>query len=102
MRCGQLGLQLLPLLDRYLAPEKFAEVEPDPHALDSDETRDVFDVVDITVEGRIFLCRADEDRVDPDHAATRTNHSNLLVADVALDVVKAARVGVRDDKRFGR
>ena len=54
--------------------------------------RDVFDVIDIAIERRLLLLRAHEDRVDADDAAARADHFDLLVADVAFDVVVMPRV----------
>src|ERR1700676_5365766 len=54
------------------------------------------------IERALFLVRADQDRVYADYAAALADHFDLFVADVALDVVELARVGVRDDQRFRR
>ena len=68
---GQLRLQRLALDVRQLAPEEFAEVEANPDPIDSDETRDVLDVIDITIKRRLLFLRTNENGVDPDDAARR-------------------------------
>ena len=97
--------RLLEMPDRpsdHLPVNVVVHTDDGPVSLLVDEIGDVFQVIDIPIERRLFLFRADEDRVDPNDATARTNHFDLLVAHVALDVVKAARVRVRDDERFGR
>ena len=59
-------------------------------------------MIEVSIEGRVFLARADQDRVDPDHAAAFADHFDLFVANVALDVVKLPGVRVRNDQRLSR
>src|SRR6266487_835145 len=98
MRSGEFCFQLFPFGDGHLAPKEFAEVEANTHAIYSDEIRDVFEVIDVTIESRFLLLRANEYRVDADDAATRADHFDLFIADVAFDVVKIPRVRVRNDE----
>ena len=59
-------------------------------------------MIDEAIDGGFFLSRADQNGVDPDDAPAFADHLDLLVADVAFDVVIAARIGVRDDQRLRR
>src|SRR6476619_8389597 len=102
MGMGEFVLKRDLLRFRPLSIDELEEIEPDPDAVDSDQIADMFDVVDVTIEGRFFLERADEDGVDPDHPATRADGFDLLVGDVALDVEIFSRVRVRDDDGSGR
>src|SRR4029453_2986788 len=43
MRSGEFCFQLFPFRNGHLAPEEFAEVEADTHAIHADEIRDVFE-----------------------------------------------------------
>src|SRR5262249_48852639 len=99
MRPGQFCLQLLQLFRRDQAPEEFAKIETNADSVDPDEAGHVFDVVDITIESRFFLLWTNEDSVDSDDAAARANHPDLLVADIAIDVVITPGVGVGNDQR---
>ncbi len=74
--------------------------KPIPTPINPDQVNDVLEVIDVTVERGLRFRAAGEDGVDPDDAAARADHPDLLVAQVALDVVKAARVAVRDDQRL--
>ena len=56
-------------------------------------------MIDITVERGFFLLWTNEDGVDPDDPTARADHFDLLVADVALDVVIAPRIGMGNDQR---
>src|SRR3954452_2907576 len=87
---------------RPLPVNKLEKIETDRDALDSDQITDMLDMVDVTIERRFFLVRADQDRVDADYAAARANRLNLFVSNVPLDVVKFSRVRVRNDHRPGR
>ena len=48
---------------------------------------DVLDVIDVMIERRLFLARTDEDGIHTDDTAAFAHHFDLVVADVALDVV---------------
>src|SRR5215208_3754443 len=58
-------------------------------------------MIDVMVERAFFFSLAHEDGVDPDNPAAFTDHPNLFVTDVALDVVVPTDVRVRHDRRFG-
>src|SRR6266498_2769468 len=59
-------------------------------------------MIDVTVERALLLIRIDQNRIDTDHPATFADHFDLVVADVALHVVKLSRVRVRNDQRLAR
>ena len=62
----------------------------------------MLDMIDITIDRARLRVWANENRIEPDHAAALTNDLDLFVGDVALDVVKLSRVGVRNNERFAR
>src|SRR5262249_7679445 len=76
------------------------EIKTDPDAVDSNQAYHVFDVIDITIKRARFGIRTNENRVYPDNTAALADDLDLLVADVALDVVKLSCIRVRNDKRF--
>src|ERR1041385_3856079 len=96
--CGELGPRLL----RQLLEEIFAEIKTDPDAVDSNQAYHVFDVIDITIDRARCGIRTNENCVYPNNATALADDLNLLVADVALDVVKLSHVRVRHDERFAR
>src|SRR6266481_8498649 len=58
-------------------------------------------MIDVMVERASFFSRAHEDRVDANHSAAFTDHPDLFITDVALDVVVSTDVRVRNDRRLG-
>ena len=94
MRCGKFRGELFLPRFRPLAINELEEIEPDTDAIDADQIRDMFDVIDITIERALFFPRANEDGINADHAAPFADHLDLLVTDVALDVVIVADIGV--------
>jgi hypothetical protein len=58
-------------------------------------------MIDVMVERAFFFSRAHEDGVDADNPAPFTNHLDLFITNVALDVVVPADVRVRHDRRLG-
>src|ERR1700757_3216396 len=99
---GQLCSKLGPHLRRQLLEEIFAKIKTDPDAVDSDQTYHVLNVIDVTIEGAAFRIPTNENRVYPDNTAALADDLDLLIADVALDIVKLSRVRVRNDERFAR
>src|SRR5439155_22974458 len=85
---------------RTLPINEFEEIEADPHTIDADQTRDVLDMIDITVQRGLLLCGTDQDRIDTNDAPALTDHFDLLVADVALNIVKFSGVRVRNNQRL--
>src|SRR5436190_17602658 len=94
MRRGQPGRKIPLLRIGPLAIKKFEKIEANPDAIDPNQTDDVLHMVDIPVECRLFLPRTHQDGVDADNAAACADHPDLLVADIAFDVVKPPRVGM--------
>src|ERR1043165_9800410 len=102
MRGGQFfGHPFLFFLGPFTINE-LEKIKADSNAIDSDEIGDVFDVIDVTIERGFLLFWADENRIDSDHTTTFADHFDLLIADIALYVVKFSRVRVRNDERLGR
>ena len=102
MRLGQLCRKVGSHLLRQLLKEILAKIKTDPDAVDSDETYHVLNVIHITIERARFRIWTNEDRIYPDNTTALTDDLDLLVADVALDVVKLSHVRVRNDERFAR
>src|SRR5262249_18546655 len=102
MRLSQLRGKLSPHLFRQLLEEIFAKIKTDPDPVDSDQTHHVLDVIDITIQRGRFGIRTDKNRIYPDNAAALTDDHDLLIADVALDVVKISSIRVRNDKWLAR
>src|SRR4029453_117087 len=96
--CGELGSHAL----RQLLKEIFAKIKTDPDAVDSGQAYHVLDMIDITIDCARLRIRTNENRIYADNAAAFSDHLDLLVADVALDVVKLSHVGVRNNERFAR
>src|SRR5947199_3824034 len=86
-------MKLRTLVFRPAPANEFEEVETDTDAIEADQVYDVGEVFDIAIKFSIFLLLTNENRIDADHAATRAHHFNLLIADVALDIVVFAPVG---------
>ena len=82
-----------------MAPEKFAEIESESDPIDSNEIGNVLDVVDVTIELRFFFVRANKNGVNTDHAATRADHFDLVIANVAFYIIEATGVRVRNNNR---
>src|SRR6267142_3555778 len=94
MRLGQFRGQFEPSVFRPLPIDELEEIETDSNGLDPDEIDYVLNVIDIAIEGRLLFLGTDEHGIYTNHATSLPNHSDLLVADVALDVVIAARICV--------
>ena len=62
----------------------------------------MLDVIDIPVDGCLLLAWTHQHRVDSYNAAPLTNHPDLFVTDIALDIVISPRIAVGDDERSGR
>ena len=84
---------LLPRL-RPLSVNELKEIEADPYAVDAAQIREVFDVIDVTIQSAFFCSRAHENGVDADHSAAFTDHLDLFITDVAFDVVVSANIRV--------
>src|SRR5213075_3556576 len=57
----------------------------------------MLDVIDVTIEGGLFLVGTDQHRADADDAPASADGLDLLVRHVSLDVVIFSRIRVRDD-----
>src|SRR2546423_694302 len=97
MGVGEFLLKRDLLLLGPLPVNELKKIEADRDALNPDQIADVPDVVDVTVEGRFVLVRTNEDGVDADDATPRADRLDLIVGNVAFDIIVLPRVGVRDD-----
>src|SRR4029077_11410452 len=80
--------------------DEFEEIKPDPDAVDPDQLRDVFNMIDVVIERALFFSRAHENAVGADHSAPLTDHFDLFITNVAFDVVVPADIRVRHDWRL--
>ena len=102
MRLGQLCSKVGSHALGQLLKEIFAKIKTDPDSIHSDQAYHVLDVIDIMIDRAAFGFRTNENRVYANNTAALADDLDLLVADVALDVVKLSHVGVRNDERFAR
>src|SRR6266571_5036302 len=94
MWSGQFCSKLVAHLLRQLLEEILAKIKTDPDAVDSDQAYHVLNMIHVTIDRAGFGIRANENRIHADNATALTDNLDLLVADVALDVVKLSDVGV--------
>ena len=57
----------------------------------------MFNVIDVAIESRLFLTRTYQHGINANDSVPFANHFDLLIADVALDIIVFARVGVRNN-----
>ena len=74
-----------------LSVNELEEIKADPDAVDPDQIHDVLDMIEVVIERALFFSWAHEDGVDADDPAPFTDHPDLFVTDVALDVVIPSR-----------
>ena len=77
-----------------LPVNELEKIKADPDAVDPDQIRYVLDVIDVVIERALFFSRAHENAVGADHSAPLTDHFDLFITNVALDVVVTADVRV--------
>src|SRR5215469_6010471 len=102
MRCGQFCGEVGSHALGHLLKEIFAKVKTDSDAVDADQAYHVLDVIQITIQSARFCIPTNKNRVYPNNTTTLTDDFDLLVADVAFDIVKLSRVRVRNDEWFAR
>ena len=80
MKCGLVNFAAISCFAGFgpLAIKELEEIETDPHAIDSDQTGDMFDVIDIPIERRFLLARTYEHGVDSDNAAAAARSSGFV------------------------
>src|SRR4030095_8135580 len=86
--CGELFLCRF----RPLPINELKKVETDSNPFDADQVFHVLDVIDVAIERAFVFLWTDECGVNADHAAALPDHLDLLVTDIALDVVKFSGV----------
>ena len=74
--------------------DELEKIEPDADPVNTDEVSDVFDVIDVTIERAFFFRWADQHGVNANDTAPFPDHFDLLIADVAFDIVIFSRVRV--------
>ena len=62
----------------------------------------MFNVVDVAIESRLFFTRTYQHSINANDSVLFANHFDLLIADVAFDIVVFSRVRVRNNYRFAR
>src|SRR5438034_8443199 len=100
MRCGESCSEFLLSRLRPLAIDEFEKIKSDSDAVNADEIGNMLDVIDVTIHGALFFPGAHQHGIYADDAAAFTDHLDLLIANVALDVVIAADICVRHDGRL--
>src|SRR6266853_601354 len=100
MRCGEFCSEFLLSRLRPLAIDEFEKIKADPDAVNADQIGDMLDVIDVTIHGALFFPGAHQHGIYADYAAAFADHLDLLIANVALDVVIAADICVRHDRRL--
>src|SRR6266487_37850 len=102
VRLGKFRGQLLFGRFRPLPVNKLEEIEADGHSIDPDEVGDMFDVIDVAIESRLFLARAYQHRINANYSMPLANHFDLLITDVAFNIVIFSRVRMRNNHGFAR
>src|SRR6267142_4313628 len=87
---------------RPLPVNELEKVETDSDPVDADQVFYVLDVIDVAIEGAFFFLWAHQYGINADHAAPFADHLDLLVTDIALDIVIFSGVRMRNDRRLGR
>src|SRR6266571_1437554 len=82
---------------RPLAIDEFEKIKADSDAVNADQIGDMLDVIDVTIHGALFFPEAHQHGIYADYAAAFADHLDLLITNVALDVVIAADICVRHD-----
>ena len=102
MRRGQLCSELSLHLLGQLLQEILAKILTNPDAVNAYEIDHVLDMIDITIDRARFRIWSNKDCIYPDNTAALPDDLDLLVADVALDVIKRSHVSMRNDEQFAR
>src|SRR6266498_1183533 len=96
--CGELFSRRF----RPLPINKLKKVETDSDPIDTDQVFYMLDVIDVAIEGAFFFLWAHQHGINADHAAAFADHLDLLVTDIALDIVIFSGVRMRNDRRLAR
>src|SRR5438094_8967487 len=96
--CGKVGSHALG----HLLKKILAKIKTDPDAIDSDQAYHVLDVIDIPIQRAAFGIPANENCVYSNDTAALADDLDLLVADIAFDVVEFSRIRMRNDECFAR
>src|SRR6266498_496416 len=87
---------------RPLPINELKKVETDRDPIDADQVFYMLDVIDIAIERAFLFFGTHEYCINADHAAPFADHLDLLVSNVALDIVEFSRVRMGNDRRLGR
>src|SRR5262249_12513571 len=77
--------------------DEFEKIKADSDAVNANQIGDMLNVIDVTIHRAFFFLRAHQDGIYADDTAALPNHFDLLIVNIALDVVIAADVCVRHD-----
>jgi len=97
MRRGEFCSEVFLSRLRPLAIDEFEKIKSDSDAVDANDIGNMLHVIDVTIHGAFLFLRANEHGIYADDAAAFPDHFDLLIANVALDVVIAADICVRHD-----
>src|SRR6266576_2216872 len=98
-RCKFFG-ELLFCRLRPLAVDKLKKIKSYSDAIDADQIGYVFNVIDVTIESACFFFWTYQNGINANHTAPFADHFNLVIADVALDIVVAADICMRNNWRL--
>src|SRR4029453_87766 len=82
---------------RPLAIDKLKEIKSNTDSINANQIGNVFDVVDVAIESAFFFFWTYQHRVNANHTVPFPDHFDLVIADVALDIVITPDVGVRNN-----
>ena len=91
---GQMGFEFGLLRCGPLPVDVLKEIKADAHVVNPSQFGHILDVIHIAVYMRIGLVWADQHGVHPDDATTLPHGAHVVIAAIAFDVIKMARVGV--------
>src|SRR5438309_7841064 len=95
---GELSLRRL----QPLPVDKVKEIKSNADSIDANQIGYVFNVIDVTIESDFFFFCTHQDRVNANHTAPFPNHLDLVIVDVALDIVVAPDICMRNNWRLCR
>src|SRR5262245_29422936 len=85
---------------RPLAVDELKEIKSNTHSIDADQIGYVFDMIDEVIENAFFCFWTNEHGVNANHTSAFPDHFDLVIVDVALDVVISSNIGVRNNGWF--
>ena len=80
-----------------LAVDKLKKIKSNSDSIDANQIGYVFNVIDVTIESACFFLWTHQDLINANHTASFPDHFDLVVADVALDIVVAPDICMRNN-----